>query len=51
MTEKEKFLNIAAEKEFILFLEHDSVNECCTVQQTEKGVRLNKSFQFSDLFQ
>jgi glyoxylase-like metal-dependent hydrolase (beta-lactamase superfamily II) len=51
MTEKEKFLNQAAEKEFILFLEHDSVNECCTVQQTEKGVRLNKSFQFSDLFQ
>ena len=51
MTEKEKFLNIAAEKEFVLFLEHDSVNECCTVQQTEKGVRLNKSFQFSDLFQ
>jgi hypothetical protein len=51
MTEKEKFLNIAVEKEFVLFLEHDSVNECCTVQQTEKGVRLNKSFQFSDLFQ
>ncbi len=50
MTEKEKFLNQAAEKEFVLFLEHDSVNECCTVQQTEKGVRLNKSFQFSDLF-
>jgi glyoxylase-like metal-dependent hydrolase (beta-lactamase superfamily II) len=51
MTEKEKFLNQAAEKEFILFLEHDSVNECCTVYHTEKGVRLNKSFQFSDLFQ
>jgi hypothetical protein len=51
MTEKEKFLKQAAEKEFVLFLEHDSVNECCTVQQTEKGVRLNKSFQFSDLFQ
>ena len=51
MTEKEKFLNQAAEKEFVLFLEHDSVNECCTVHHTEKGVRLNKSFQFSDLFQ
>ena len=51
MTEKEKFLNQAANNDFILFLEHDNVNECCTVQQTEKGVRLNKSFQFSELFQ
>lgn len=50
ITEKEKFLNSATEKEFILFLEHDSVNECCTLQQTEKGVRLDKSFQFSELF-
>ena len=50
LTEKEKFLNIAADKELILFLEHDSVNECCTVKQTEKGVRLDKSFQFSELF-
>ena len=50
ISEKEKFLNAASENEFILFLEHDSVNECCTLQQTEKGVRLNKSFQFSELF-
>ena len=50
LTEKEKFLNIAADKELILFLEHDSVNECCTVKQTEKGVRVDKSFQFSELF-
>ncbi len=51
MTEKEKFLNLASEKDYILFLEHDSVNECCTLQNTEKGIRLNKSFQFSELFQ
>lgn len=50
LTEKEKFLNLASENEFVLFLEHDSVNECCTLQQTEKGIRLNKSFQFSELF-
>lgn len=50
ITEKEKFLNMATEKEFVLFLEHDSVNECCTLQQTDKGVRLDKSFQFSELF-
>lgn len=45
LDEKEKFLNKAAEGEFILFLEHDPVNECCTVQKTEKGVRLKESFR------
>ena len=50
MSEKETFLNLATEREYVLFLEHDSVNECCTVLQTEKGVRLNESFQFSELF-
>jgi glyoxylase-like metal-dependent hydrolase (beta-lactamase superfamily II) len=50
LTEKEKFLNHAAEKEFILFLEHDNVNECCTLQQTEKGVRLKETFKFDELF-
>lgn len=50
ISEKEKFLNKATEEEFVLFLEHDSVNECCTLQQTEKGIRLDKSFQFSELF-
>lgn len=50
MSEKELFLNTAAEKEFVLFLEHDSVNECCTLQQTEKGVRLKDTFRFAEMF-
>jgi glyoxylase-like metal-dependent hydrolase (beta-lactamase superfamily II) len=50
MGEKEIFLNNAADKEFVLFLEHDSVNECCTLQNTEKGVRLKDSFSFSEIF-
>lgn len=50
LTEKEKFLRRAVEEEFILFLEHDSVNECCTLQMTEKGVRLKDSFRFDELF-
>lgn len=50
MTEKEKFLNAAIENEFVLFLEHDSVNECCTLQMTEKGVRLADTFKFTELF-
>jgi glyoxylase-like metal-dependent hydrolase (beta-lactamase superfamily II) len=49
LAEKKIFLNEAAEKEFILFLEHDAVNECCTVQQTEKGVRLKQVFKLSEI--
>ena len=50
MTEKEKFLNTAADNEYVLFLEHDSVNECCTLQRTEKGIRLKDTFSFEDYF-
>jgi glyoxylase-like metal-dependent hydrolase (beta-lactamase superfamily II) len=49
ISEKEAFLNRAADEEFILFLEHDSVNECCTVQHTEKGVRLKETFRFNEI--
>ena len=40
MDEKKVFLNRAAKEEFVLYLEHDAYNECCTVEQTEKGVKL-----------
>lgn len=50
LDEKAKFLNNAADRDFVLFLEHDSVNECATLEHTEKGVRLKNAFQFSDLF-
>ena len=50
MTEKEKFLTNAVNNKFVLFLEHDSVNECCTLQMTEKGVRLAETFRFNELF-
>ena len=50
MTEKELFLNTAADNEFVLFFEHDSVNECCTLQQTDRGVRLKDAGKFTDFF-
>ncbi len=50
LDEKGKFLKEAADKEYVLFLEHDAVNECCTVQHTEKGVRLKDTFKFNELF-
>jgi glyoxylase-like metal-dependent hydrolase (beta-lactamase superfamily II) len=50
LNEKGKFLEEAVTKEFVLFLEHDSVNECCTLQQTEKGVRLKDTDTFTGIF-
>jgi glyoxylase-like metal-dependent hydrolase (beta-lactamase superfamily II) len=49
LTEKEKFLNEAADKEYILFLQHDNYNECCTVQHTEKGVKLKETFNLKEI--
>lgn len=50
LSEKEKFLHTATTENYILFLEHDSANECCSLQMTEKGVRLDQTYRFSDLF-
>jgi glyoxylase-like metal-dependent hydrolase (beta-lactamase superfamily II) len=50
MNEKQQFLNLAAEKKFILFFEHDPQNELCTVKNTEKGVRLEQTYSFNEVF-
>lgn len=50
LTEKEKFLKKAADEEMILFLEHDPVNECCTVQHTDKGIKLKETFSLEEYF-
>ncbi|MBK5192044.1 MAG: MBL fold metallo-hydrolase [Flavobacteriaceae bacterium] len=50
MGEKEVFMNKAADEEYYLFLEHDAHNEIITVKHTEKGVRLDETFTFNQLF-
>jgi len=47
MTEKKLFLEEAAANDFILFFEHDPGIECCTLQQTERGIRMKESFDLS----
>lgn len=49
LTEKKAFLEEAADGNYILFLEHDPENECCTVKRTEKGIRLDKTFKLSEI--
>ena len=48
--EKASFLKEAADNNYYLFLEHDAYNEICTVQHTEKGVRLKDTHRFTDIF-
>lgn len=49
LDEKNLFLTEACENNYILFLEHDAINECCTLKMTEKGVRLNETFKLADI--
>ena len=50
LDEKKVFLEMAADKNFLLLLEHDAHNEIITVQNTEKGVRLKEVLKTTDVF-
>lgn len=44
LDEKSKFMEDAASHDYVLFLEHDPKQECCTVEKTEKGIRFKEAF-------
>ena len=49
MEEKKHFLDLAVKKDYLLFLEHDAHNQVVSLKNTEKGVRLNNSFNFNEI--
>lgn len=49
LQEKEVFMAEAAKNGYILFFEHDIFNECATVQETEKGVRLKATYRLAEI--
>lgn len=49
LNEKKAFLTEAQQNDFVLFFEHDPIIECCTLQLTEKGIRMKDSFKVSEL--
>ena len=49
LQEKKSFLEEAAAKNYVLFFEHDPVNECCELQITERGIRSGRTFNLADL--
>lgn len=49
LQEKKAFLTEALQNDFVLFFEHDPLYECCTLQQTEKGIRVRDTFRLDEL--
>lgn len=49
MNEKKDIMQMAVNYGYVLFFEHDPVNECCTVKETEKGFRPDQIFKLSEL--
>jgi glyoxylase-like metal-dependent hydrolase (beta-lactamase superfamily II) len=49
LNEKKSFLTEALENNYILFFEHDPVNECCTLEMTIKGIRQKDIFKLSEV--
>jgi glyoxylase-like metal-dependent hydrolase (beta-lactamase superfamily II) len=49
MAEKSDFLKVAVDEDIVLFFEHDAHHQCCTVERTEKGIRVKETFPLSAL--
>jgi hypothetical protein len=49
LTEKEEFLQEAVANDYVLFFEHDPLIECCTLHNTERGIRQKETFSLSEL--
>lgn len=49
LQEKKQFLEKAVENEYVLFFEHDPVNECVTLHRTARGVREKDILNLNDL--
>jgi glyoxylase-like metal-dependent hydrolase (beta-lactamase superfamily II) len=48
LAEKRMMLNEAVANKWLLFFEHDPRNECCTLEQTERGVRVKELLKLAD---
>lgn len=50
LAEKEEFMKKAVEEDYLFFFEHDPYRELANVATTDKGIRMNSSFSFSEVF-
>ena len=49
LDEKQKVLTEAIAANALFFFEHDKSIECCSLKQTERGVREDQTLRLSDL--
>jgi len=49
MEEKKAFLKEALNNQYYIFFEHDPSYEVCTLQQTEKGIRMKNTFLLEEI--
>ena len=49
LNEKECFLSEALRHNYTLFFEHDPINECCDLLQTEKGIRVQSIYSLNSM--
>ncbi len=49
MKEKEQFLEEAVEEGYFLVFQHDYHIECCSLEHTDKGVRMAKDFSLKEI--
>ena len=49
LSEKQIFLKEAVENNYTLFFQHDITTECCSLKQTERGVKVDKCFALDEL--
>ena len=49
LEERQHYWNEIVDNDYILFLEHDPQHECCTLQHTEKGIRLKETFRLDEI--
>ncbi|MBS1638043.1 MAG: MBL fold metallo-hydrolase [Bacteroidetes bacterium] len=49
LKEKEALLKQAAQNNWALFFEHDPAMECCSLEQTERGIRLKEHFSLESI--
>ncbi len=48
LKDKERFFEDAVKNNYTIFFEHDLYNECCTLKNTEKGVRAKETFSLEE---
>lgn len=50
LEEKASFLKEAVDKNYTIFFQHDIQIECCSLKQTERGIKPDKNFSLKSLF-